>query len=383
MKKVSNNLEKYYPIFSYGSNHSTQLFDRCGGAVIGPVQGYINNHARIFAGYSSRWKGGIASIHPSKGDRVMGSVFYLNKEQLEILDSWEGGYHRAMKQVVLSDGSKIMSFVYIKDDPSFTYLPSVSYLKAIRRMLHETDPSKKPFDIKGVMENKRIRTVAAFNADGTMFLNEKLTFPRDLKLLCGPEDTEEQGGGQSNSSAEGFTIPKSMEPYAVSPIFSYGSNNIGRLRENYGRIVNDAVAAYLPQYMRVFGGHSPSWEGAVASVFPSKGARCYGAVVFLTDKQLVELDAYEGLGYPGWYTREVLSVVVSNKHGEHTIPCYCYIKEDVDFVEWPSVPYMKTIRTLLEDVGFKKESKDILITVMKNNKKYKEAHFVKNRVVPS
>jgi gamma-glutamylcyclotransferase (GGCT)/AIG2-like uncharacterized protein YtfP len=313
---------KYYPIFSYGSNDSVQLFDRCGGIVVGPVAAHLRNHTRIFVGYSNRWEGGVASVRPSKGDYVQGSVFYLNTKQLEVLDSWEGGYHRVVKQVTLEDGSKIMAFVYINDESNnktnFTYLPSVVYMKAIHRMLQETKHT-----------------------------------PR-------------------------ISIPKSIEPYAVNPVFSYGCNTINQLRENYGRIINDALAAYLPQHMLVFGGHSHFWKGAIASVVPTKGTRCYGAMVLLTDKQIVALDAKEA--GDGRYIRDVFQVVVKSKHGEHTIPCYCHIKNDVDFQSWPSILYMKAIRTLLEDVGLKKESKNILITTMKNNKKYKVAHFKKNRI---
>lgn len=375
-----------YAIFSYGSNHSKQLHDRCGGLILGPVRGYINNYARIFAGYSSRWEGGVASIHPVKDKRVYGSVFFLDEEQLAILDQWEGGYHRSVKQVIIPDkegktASKVFAFVYIKNNTQFSYLPSQSYMKAIRRMLDETNKGivKAPIDIRGVMEKNRVRTVATYNADGTFLIDKALKFPRDFPLLCGPT---EQEGGTSNSAPK-FTIPKILQNAGLVPIFSYGSNNIHRLRENYGTILNGPLPAYLPDYMRVFGGHSPSWEGAVASVFPAKGKRCYGAIIFVTERQLLQLDKYEGLGFKGWYTREILPSVVTTPHGEVTLPCFCYIKEDVDFVQWPSVPYMKTIRTLLEDVNFHELSKNIPITMMQDNQVYAEGHFRRGRVLRS
>ena len=61
-------------IFSYGSNSKTQMRERTGANVDEIRRGFLNNHVRIFAGYSKRWKGGVASIHYKKGEKLYGYI---------------------------------------------------------------------------------------------------------------------------------------------------------------------------------------------------------------------------------------------------------------------------------------------------------------------
>jgi len=131
---------KTYPVFSYGSNSAKQLGDRI-GMVFGSKSvknAYLNNYVRVFAGYSKRWKGAIASIAQKRKEKVYGTVVYLTREQLVKLDSFEGGYSRKQKLVSLQGTcDKIKCFVYVKEDHSFDKFPSKSYLKAIRMMLDD------------------------------------------------------------------------------------------------------------------------------------------------------------------------------------------------------------------------------------------------------
>ena len=60
-------------------------------------------------------------------------------------------------------------------------------------------------------------------------------------------------------------------------LFSYGSNSPKQLAERLGHPV-EGRAAYAEGWMRVFRGYSERWQGAVASLLPSRGQKTYGYV---------------------------------------------------------------------------------------------------------
>lgn len=160
-----------YPVFSYGSNSTAQIAERTGARGLVPIGGHIEDHTRIFSGYSTRWHGGVASIHPKHGSRVYGSIFRLTKEQLETLDTFEGGYLREQLPVTLDTGNKtVKCFVYIKTNFEYSKPPSRPYLEAIKNMLHEA-PDRRHTNkimIRGLIKNARgkwiIRTVGHYDA---------------------------------------------------------------------------------------------------------------------------------------------------------------------------------------------------------------------------
>lgn len=132
---------KYHYIFSYGSNSKKQLLERL-GADVKPKSAYLENYVRIFAGESKRWNGGVASVHPKKGSKVYGAVSRLTEEQLSVLDTYEGGYTRRKKQIKINNDpanpETVKAWVYIKNDPTHIKMPSLAYMRAIRRTLDDT-----------------------------------------------------------------------------------------------------------------------------------------------------------------------------------------------------------------------------------------------------
>lgn len=174
-----------YHIFMYGSNNSKQVMERCNSrADIEPIGGYIDDHVRIFAGWSTRWRGGVASIHPKKGSRVYGSVYKLTKEQIEALDKFEGGYLRERRTVMVPSDDQVKSikcYVYIKTNFEYTEPPSKPYLEAIKKMLHETTGRKHTHKImiRGLVKNTRghwsVKTMGYYDADGvtTLVMHDK------------------------------------------------------------------------------------------------------------------------------------------------------------------------------------------------------------------
>lgn len=151
--------DRKYRIFCYGSNGTKQLKERTGANRLTPIPAYIENYTRIFAGYSNRWDGGVASVHPEIGARCYGMIIELTKAEMEILDSYEGGYSRVQRFIVLNhtDGRKerVKSYVYIKDNKEWNKPPSIAYLQAIRRMLDECNrDQKKNIAVRGVVKEE-------------------------------------------------------------------------------------------------------------------------------------------------------------------------------------------------------------------------------------
>lgn len=144
-------------LFSFGSNHTTQLAARVGregGFQLWP--GYLEHHARVFCGYSERWKGSVASCVPCRNARVFGSIVEITEQELGILDTYEGGYTRATMDIQRQDAQgnlnlSVLCYVYLSNDPEFQGLPSVDYLKAINKNLSEPNrPHRSTIMLRGV-----------------------------------------------------------------------------------------------------------------------------------------------------------------------------------------------------------------------------------------
>jgi hypothetical protein len=131
-----------YKYFSYGSNSTTQLAKRVGRNALELIThpGVLKNHARIFAGYSTIWKGAVSSVHPMQKVNTYGMITELDQKDLLKLDKFEGGYTR--KSCTVYDrilNSDVVCQIYFKNEKTFDCLPDISYLNAIRQMLDETN----------------------------------------------------------------------------------------------------------------------------------------------------------------------------------------------------------------------------------------------------
>jgi len=147
---------KLIPLFSYGSNHSFQICQRTRSKVPPqPHSAILPNHTRIFTGYSRRWKGGVASVHPCKGKHVQGALYYLTPEQISKLDGFEKGYKKVYKYVTLAASKRIKALVYVKEDFTWHSLPSKQYLEAIKKTLEEGKHKPiKHLEVWGLQTNK-------------------------------------------------------------------------------------------------------------------------------------------------------------------------------------------------------------------------------------
>ena len=109
---------------------------------------------RIFSGHSNKWNGGTASIiDVNENYYVKGSIVELNDFDLNKLDKFEGAnkdpnpysrvnniYRRKYVNVIDSNGNKIQSITYIKNNHNWMSYPSEEYLRAVKENIQEYWP---------------------------------------------------------------------------------------------------------------------------------------------------------------------------------------------------------------------------------------------------
>jgi hypothetical protein len=154
-----------HKLFCYGSNSCAQLQKRLKlKEPLASNPAFIQGYRLIFAGYSLRWKGGVATIwKPNKTQaqqplqaRVYGIVVELTTAQLEMLDAFEKGYTRKCILVnVEGRDKKTKCQVYVKDDTEYTHAPSEKYIAAIKQLLINDAKRRSPqIPISGIVDGK-------------------------------------------------------------------------------------------------------------------------------------------------------------------------------------------------------------------------------------
>ena len=124
----------YY--FAYGSNlNKKQMKERCPDSK--PMfMATLRNYKLVFVGWSRQWRGGVASIKPFRGERVLGAVYELSDRDLRRLDSYEGypsSSNRLNVTVFDEDGNPLEAITYIKLEQSEETQPSREYLSLIQQ----------------------------------------------------------------------------------------------------------------------------------------------------------------------------------------------------------------------------------------------------------
>ena len=124
----------YY--FAYGSNlNKKQMLERCPDSKPRFVT-TLRNYRLVFVGWSRQWRGGITSIKPFRGERVLGALYELSDRDLRRLDSYEGypgSYNRLKVTVFDEDGEPVEAITYIKSQQSEETQPSKDYLSLVQQ----------------------------------------------------------------------------------------------------------------------------------------------------------------------------------------------------------------------------------------------------------
>ena len=96
----------------------------------------LPNYKLVFAGWSRRWRGGIAAILLSRDDKVLGALYEVSDRDLRRLDSYEDcprSYNRINVTVFDEDGNPVKAVTYIKAGRVEETQPSKEYLAVIQQ----------------------------------------------------------------------------------------------------------------------------------------------------------------------------------------------------------------------------------------------------------
>lgn len=130
--------------------------------------------------------------------------------------------------------------------------------------------------------------------------------------------------------------------------FAYGSNlNAVQMRHRCAN-ARTVARANLPNHALVFGGFSPRWGGAVASVVRAPRHRVAGLLYRLDEADLRSLDRFEG--HPFAYLRVVRMVL--DEHG-HRRRAMTYLQPQDGFAAREPPPgYFRVLRDAYQRLGF-------------------------------
>jgi gamma-glutamylcyclotransferase len=124
----------YY--FAYASNlNKKQMKERCPAAR--PVSMVTLHHYRLaFSGWSRKWRGGMATIQPFRGEKVTGAIYELSEGDMKRLDKYEdcpASYSRINVGVNDDFGGLIEAVSYIRTGRADEASPSREYLAVIQQ----------------------------------------------------------------------------------------------------------------------------------------------------------------------------------------------------------------------------------------------------------
>ena len=116
----------YY--FAYGSNlNRKQMLERCPDSKP-KFMVTLPNYKLIFAGWSRKWRGGVATIKRFGGEKVLGGIYDVSEQCLRQLDRYEEGYDRLKVTVFTEVDEPIEAITYIKSGQLEETQPSKEYL---------------------------------------------------------------------------------------------------------------------------------------------------------------------------------------------------------------------------------------------------------------
>lgn len=153
-------------------------------------------------------------------------------------------------------------------------------------------------------------------------------------------------------------------------LFCYGSNGSKQLHHRIKRKIKGQKAKLLDHQV-FFCGDSKNSKGATISVKKCKDKITKGSIVYVSQKELREIDKFEGCNSSDFnnrhsevnvYYRKMIKCMVNSKE----IKAFIYIKNDKRWIVDPSEEYLKKIYDHLNEYWLIKK---IVIRDYKNNVK--------------
>ncbi|KAM9431898.1 gamma-glutamylcyclotransferase [Clarias gariepinus] len=171
---------KTFSYFAYGSNLLKERLELRNPSATMQSVAKLQDYKLVFGNHngvvSKRWRGGVASIEPSKGDTVWGVVWRINTAHLTSLDRQEGvksGVYSPVYVEVLSQGQTLTCRSYIMSS-RVEAPPSPQYLKVIAMGAEQNDLPKSYQD--------QLKSIKTNNYDGPLpVMDEVYTARRNSK----------------------------------------------------------------------------------------------------------------------------------------------------------------------------------------------------------
>ena len=127
----------YY--FAYDTNlDKKQMLEHCPDSQT-RFSAALNNYKLVFTGWSRQWRGGIASIKPLRGEKVLGAIYEISDQDLGRLDKYTGypdTYDRVKVKVNAGQDYRplyVEAITHIKLKQSEETKPSPQYLSVIQQ----------------------------------------------------------------------------------------------------------------------------------------------------------------------------------------------------------------------------------------------------------
>jgi gamma-glutamylcyclotransferase len=121
----------YY--FAYSSNLSKKQMQSLCPDSQPKFTATLPNYKLVFTGWSRTYRGGLATIKASRGDKVRGAIYEVSEACLRKLDRWETGYSRFNVTVYDEDNQSQQAITYIKSGQMEESMPSKEYGEIIRQ----------------------------------------------------------------------------------------------------------------------------------------------------------------------------------------------------------------------------------------------------------
>ncbi len=96
----------------------------------------LPNFKLIFVGWSRQWRGGLVTIKPFRGEKVLGAIYEVSQKDISRLDTYEGhpGTSNRLDVTVFDeDGQAIPAITYLRVGQRDEAKPSPEYLAIIQQ----------------------------------------------------------------------------------------------------------------------------------------------------------------------------------------------------------------------------------------------------------
>ena len=95
--------------FAFASNLNRKQMSERAPSAKPRFSAILPNYKLIFSGWSRKWRGAVASIQQSHGDKVMGGIYEISEQDLAHLSEFEGPDYTTTRVVVFPDtGARLL-----------------------------------------------------------------------------------------------------------------------------------------------------------------------------------------------------------------------------------------------------------------------------------